>query len=87
MASLVLWLMPSRQGVKIIPAGGAKEAFELSVMGYRQGRGSWPHVQIAQRNYFRMSTEYVEALAELRRSELVILGLLMDGPEEAPAQK
>jgi len=26
-------------------------------------------------------------LAELRRSELVILGLLMDGPEESPAQK
>jgi hypothetical protein len=65
----------------------AKEAFELSVIGYRQGRGSWPQVQIAQRNYFRMSTEYVEALAELRRSELVILGLLMDGPEESPAQK
>jgi outer membrane protein TolC len=64
----------------------AKEAYELSVLGYRQGRGSWPQVQIAQRNYFRMSTEYVEALAELRRSELVILGLLMDGPEEAMPQ-
>ena len=65
----------------------AKEAFELSVIGYRQGRGSWPQVQIAQRNYFRMSTEYVEALADLRRSELVILGLVIDGPEESSAQR
>ena len=64
----------------------AKEAFELSVIGYRQGRGSWPQVQIAQRNYFRMSTEYVEALAELRRSELVVLGLLMDAPEDSTTQ-
>jgi len=64
----------------------AKEAFELSVIGYRQGRGSWPQVQIAQRNYFRMSTEYVEALAELRRAELLVLGLLMDAPEESTTQ-
>jgi cobalt-zinc-cadmium efflux system outer membrane protein len=60
----------------------AKEAFELSVIAYRQGRGSWPQVQITQRNFFRMSTEYVEALAELRRTELVILGLVMDVPDE-----
>jgi hypothetical protein len=63
----------------------AKEAFELSVISYRQGRGSWPQVQIAQRNYFRMSTEYIEALAELRRTELSILGLVMDGPDEPQA--
>jgi hypothetical protein len=60
----------------------AKEAYELSVLAYRQGQGSWPQVQLAQRNFFRMSTELVEALAELRRSELVVLGLLMDAPEE-----
>ncbi|HEX4592385.1 MAG TPA: TolC family protein [Gemmataceae bacterium] len=63
----------------------AKEAFELSVMSYRQGRGSWPQVQIAQRNYFRISTEYVEALADLRRTELSILGLVMDVPEDPQA--
>jgi hypothetical protein len=61
----------------------SKEAFELSVISYRQGRGSWPQVQISQRYYFRMSTEYVEALADLRRSELIILGLLVDGSEES----
>jgi cobalt-zinc-cadmium efflux system outer membrane protein len=60
----------------------AKEAFELSVIGFRQGRGTWPEVQIAQRNYFRMSNEYVEALADLRRAELTILGLVLDVPEE-----
>ena len=59
----------------------AKEAFELSVIGYRQGRGSWPQVQIAQRNYFRMSVEYVEALAQMRRAEVEILSLLLNGPE------
>jgi cobalt-zinc-cadmium efflux system outer membrane protein len=64
----------------------AKEAYELSVIAYRKGQGSWPQVQIAQRNYFRMATEHVEALAELRRSELTILGLLLDMPEEPTAQ-
>ncbi|HEX4591754.1 MAG TPA: TolC family protein, partial [Gemmataceae bacterium] len=63
----------------------AKEAFELSVIGYRQGHGSWPQVLIAQQNYFRMSTEYIESLAELRRTELSILGLMMDAPEESQA--
>jgi hypothetical protein len=65
----------------------AKEAYELSVVDYRQGRGSWPQVQLAQRSYFRMSTEYVDALAELRRCELVILGLGMDAPESTTASK
>lgn len=61
----------------------AKEAYELTVLSYRQGQGSWPQVQIAQRNYFRMATEYVEAMAEQRRAELVVLGLLLDTPEES----
>jgi hypothetical protein len=62
-----------------------KEAFEQAVIAYRQGHGSWPQVQIAQKNYFRMSTEYVESLADLRRSELAILGLVMDVPEDPRA--
>jgi hypothetical protein len=65
----------------------AKEVFELSVIGYRQGRCSWPQVQLAQKNYFRMSTEYVEALAELRRAELTILGLVMDIPDPTTGAK
>lgn len=59
----------------------SKEAYELSVQAYRKGQGSWPQVLMAQRNYFRLSIDYVEAVAELRRAELSILGLSLDGQQ------
>lgn len=59
----------------------SKEAYELSVQAYRKGQGTWPQVLMAQRNYFRLSIDYVEAVAELRRAELSILGLSFDGQQ------
>jgi len=42
-------------------------------------------VLVAQRTYFQISVDYVEALDEMRRAEVAILGLLLvDGLEEPP---
>jgi cobalt-zinc-cadmium efflux system outer membrane protein len=63
----------------------AKESYQLYLESFRERRAAWPQVIIALRNYFRISADYVEALAELRRAEVAILGLLLvDGMEEPP---
>jgi len=64
----------------------AKEAYELYLDGFRKRRAAWPQVLVAQRTYFQISVEYVEALDELRSAETAILGLLLvDGLDEPPA--
>ena len=41
---------------------------------------------MAQRTYFQISVDYVQALEDLRRAEVAILGLLLvDGADEPPA--
>jgi cobalt-zinc-cadmium efflux system outer membrane protein len=63
----------------------ARQAFELYLDSFRKRRAAWPQVLVAQRTYFQISVEYVEALEQLRRAEVAILGLLlMDGLEEPP---
>jgi cobalt-zinc-cadmium efflux system outer membrane protein len=64
----------------------AKEAYELYLESYRKRRAAWPQVLVAQRTYFQISVEYTEALDEMRRAEVAILGLLLvDGLDEPPA--
>jgi hypothetical protein len=42
-------------------------------------------VLVAQRTYFQISVDYVQALEQLRRSEVAVLGLLLvDGLDEPP---
>jgi cobalt-zinc-cadmium efflux system outer membrane protein len=63
----------------------AKEAYDLYRESFRKRRAAWPQVLIAQRTYFQISVEYTEALAEMRRAEVAILGLLLaDGLDEPP---
>jgi cobalt-zinc-cadmium efflux system outer membrane protein len=63
----------------------AREAYELYLDSYRKRRAAYPQVLIAQRNYFQISVDYVQALDDMRRSEVAILGLLLvDGLEEPP---
>jgi cobalt-zinc-cadmium efflux system outer membrane protein len=63
----------------------AKEAYELYLDAFRKRRAAWPQVLVAQRTYFQMSVDYVQAQAQLRRAEVTILGLLLvDGPDEPP---
>ncbi len=64
----------------------AKEAYELYLDSFRRRRAAWPQVLVAQRTYFQMSVDYYQALDQLRRSEVAILGLLLvDGLDELPA--
>ncbi len=63
----------------------AKEAYELYLESFKKRRAAYPQVLIAQRSYFQISVEYVEALERLRRAEVTIRGLLLtDGLEEPP---
>src|SRR5262249_40173986 len=63
----------------------AKRAYELYLASFRARRAAWPQVLVAQRTYFQISVDYYEALEELRRAEVAILGLLLvDGLSEPP---
>jgi cobalt-zinc-cadmium efflux system outer membrane protein len=63
----------------------AKEAYELYLDSFRRRRAAWPQVLVAQRTYFQISVDYTEALEQLRRAEVAILGLLLgDGLDEPP---
>jgi cobalt-zinc-cadmium efflux system outer membrane protein len=63
----------------------AKEAYELYLESFRRQRAAYPQVIIAQRNYVEAADTYVEALAQLRRAEVAVLGLLLvDGLDEPP---
>jgi outer membrane protein, heavy metal efflux system len=64
----------------------AREAYETYLESFRKQRAAWPQVLVAQRTYFQISVDYIQALEDLRRSEIAILGLLLiDGLEEPPA--
>jgi cobalt-zinc-cadmium efflux system outer membrane protein len=66
----------------------ARRAYELYLDSFRRRRAAWPQVLVAQRTYFQTSVEYYEALDELRRGEVAILGLLLvDGLDEPPTKK
>lgn len=62
-----------------------KEAYLLYVDSFQKRRAAWPQVLVAQRSYFQANVEYLEALVDLRRAEVALLGLLLvDGLEEPP---
>ena len=66
----------------------AKEAYELYLDSFKKRRAAWPQVLVAQRTYFQMSVEYTQALDEMRRAEVAILGLLLvDGLDEPPGPR
>jgi cobalt-zinc-cadmium efflux system outer membrane protein len=63
----------------------AREAHQLYLDSFRKRRAAWPQVLVAQRTYFQISVDYIEALDELRQAEVAILGmLLVDGLDEPP---
>src|SRR5262249_8739185 len=63
----------------------ARRAYELYLDSFRRRRAAWPQVLVAQRTYFQISVDYVEALEEMRRGEVGNLGLLLvDGVGEPP---
>lgn len=64
----------------------AKEAYELLLESFRNRRAAWPQVLVAERTWFQLQVEYLEALHELRRADVEIRGLLLaDGLTQPPA--
>jgi cobalt-zinc-cadmium efflux system outer membrane protein len=58
----------------------ATEAYNLTLAGYRQRRTPWAQVILAQRTLSDLNEDYIEALLQLRKSEVAITGmLLVDG--------
>jgi cobalt-zinc-cadmium efflux system outer membrane protein len=63
----------------------ARRAYELYLDSFRNRKAAWPQVLVAQRTYFQISVDYTQALDDMRRSEVAILGLLLvDGLDEPP---
>jgi len=63
----------------------SKEAYGLYLDAFRRQRAAWPQVLVAQRSYFQISVAYIDALEQMRRAEVAILGLLLvDGLDEPP---
>jgi cobalt-zinc-cadmium efflux system outer membrane protein len=63
----------------------AREAYELLLDSFRKRRAAWPQVLVAERTWFQLSIEYLEALHELRKADVEIRGLLLiDGLTEPP---
>jgi cobalt-zinc-cadmium efflux system outer membrane protein len=51
----------------------AKEAYELYLDSFRRRRAAYPQVLIAQRNYFQINVDYVQALEQLRRLVVMVM--------------
>lgn len=63
----------------------AREAFELYRESFNKRRATYPQVLVSQRNFIQITSDYVEALEQLRRAEVEIRGLLLvDGTDEPP---
>lgn len=63
----------------------AREAYELLLESFRARRAAWPQVLVAERTWFQLSAEYLEALHDLRRADVEITGLLLtDGLSQPP---
>lgn len=55
----------------------AREAYQLYSESYKNRRAAWPQVLVAQREYFQLTDEYLEAVLEVRRAEADMLGLFL----------
>jgi cobalt-zinc-cadmium efflux system outer membrane protein len=62
----------------------ARKAYDLLLESYRRGRAAWPQVLVAQRLWFDLQVQYVEALVDLRHAEVEIKGLLLVGGLDLP---
>lgn len=62
----------------------AQQALELYQQQLRQRRAAFPQVLVAERTVLQLNEDYTRALAELRRSEVELRGLLLTGGLTAP---
>jgi cobalt-zinc-cadmium efflux system outer membrane protein len=51
---------------------------------FKTRRAAWPQVLVAQREYFQLTDEYLEALLELRDAGAEITGMFLGDGLDAP---
>ena len=62
----------------------AQKVYDLYLKNFKDRRAAWPQVLVAQRTVFQLNEDYTRSLAELRRAEVEIRGLLLTGGLNAP---
>lgn len=62
----------------------AREAYESYLAAFKNRRAAWPQVLVAQREYFQLTDEYLEAILELRDAEAEITGMFLGDGLDAP---
>ena len=62
----------------------AQKVYDLYLKNFKDRRAAWPQVLVAQRTVFQLNEDYTRSLAELRRAEVEIRGLLLTGGLTAP---
>jgi cobalt-zinc-cadmium efflux system outer membrane protein len=62
----------------------ASRAYELYQKNFKDRRAAWPQVLVAQRTVYQLNEDYTRSLADLRRAEVEIRGLLLTGGLAAP---
>ncbi|MGH9341444.1 MAG: TolC family protein [Acidobacteriota bacterium] len=71
-----------RYQVDVLPR--AQQAYELYRTRFQEMAAAYPQVLIAQRTFFQVQGEYVDALVDLRQQAVQIQGLLLTGGLDAP---
>ncbi|MBX9582973.1 MAG: TolC family protein [Gemmataceae bacterium] len=62
----------------------ARQALDIYQQQFRQRRAAFPQVLVAERTVLQLNEDYTRALAELRRAEVDLRGLLLTGGLNAP---
>lgn len=62
----------------------AEQAYEMYLSRFRQMAAAYPQVLIAQRTFFQVQGEYVDALVDVRQLAVAVEGLLLTGGLDAP---
>lgn len=68
----------------------AREAYAAYLEAFKNRRAAWPQVLVAQREYFKLTNEYLDELIKVRGAEADIKGLFLgdglDQPLSAPSR-
>lgn len=57
----------------------SREAYLTLLQSYKENRAEWPDVLEAQREYFETRVDYIRELAQWRKSDVLVRGMLLRG--------
>ena len=65
----------------------AKKAYDLYLDKFRRMAAAYPQVLIAQRTFFQVQADYIQALVDFRKKAVALQGLLLTGGLAAPGEQ